>query len=585
MQLRRVTVHNFRGIQHEELVLKDYSLLVGANNAGKSTVADALRVFYEKDGYKFRKDRDWPKVSSIDDSSYVELDFVSTAEEYEGLADEYRLGNNELTVRKYLEVGGKIAKDGYKKGAIYGKVGDDAFSDTQFYGAQNVQKGKLGELIYIPAVSKVDEHTKLSGPSALRDLLTNVLDDVVESSELFERFQQEFEQFASEVKTEETSDGRSLSRFENELSELLKPWQTSFAVEIAPPRPAEIIKNLVRYQCVDDLLGVPQNAEDFGSGFQRHFIFSLIRLAPKFVGRKPTKKAKEFSPSFTLIVFEEPEAFLHPPQQEQLATSLRKLGEENDRQVLCTTHSSNFVSRNSDDIPSIIRLQRVDGIIKSYQIESQEWSSLVDTNQTINKLPSLKNKVIPQDLEPDMEAVKYFLWLNSERSTLFFADFVLLVEGATEQTFINRLIKAGRISTGCSGIYVLDCIGKFNIHRFMSLFSRLGIRHSVIFDDDNEKEVHAEVNQLIEDSKCPLTTHFVQPIAGNLEVHLGVPPCGRPDRKPQHLMFHFDRGNIGQEELNSFCELVGECLPDNTENHTIQRLENSAESTAELQKA
>jgi len=40
--------------------LMDYSLIVGPNNAGKSTIIDAIRVFYEKDGYKYKWDRDKP---------------------------------------------------------------------------------------------------------------------------------------------------------------------------------------------------------------------------------------------------------------------------------------------------------------------------------------------------------------------------------------------------------------------------------------------------------------------------------------------------------------------------------------------
>ena len=182
MRLHRLTIHNFRGIREESFAVHGYTLLVGANNAGKSTIVDALRAFYEKDNYKYRHERDWPLIATEDKESWAELEFICTREEYASLKDEYKVGDERLIVRKYFETDQKGTLEKTKANCIYAKQSDGTFSDDQFYGAKNVQQGKLGEVIYIPAVSKVDEHTKLSGPSALRDLLSNVLVDVVESS-------------------------------------------------------------------------------------------------------------------------------------------------------------------------------------------------------------------------------------------------------------------------------------------------------------------------------------------------------------------------------------------------------------------
>ena len=212
--------------------------------------------------------------------------------------------------------------DKNKVGNIFGYKSDGTLSDEPFYGAKNVQSGKFGDIVFIPAVSKVDEHTKLSGPSALRDLLTNVLEAVVASSPSYAKFSQDFEMFAQSVKTETTADGRSLSGLEMDLSGLLESWDTGFQLEMKSPSMADIIKTLLSYQCVDKVHGKALTADQFGSGFQRHFIYSLIQVGAKYVSKKPSKKTKDFTPSLTLILFEEPEAFLHPPQQEILAQSL-----------------------------------------------------------------------------------------------------------------------------------------------------------------------------------------------------------------------------------------------------------------------
>ena len=63
MKLKHITIHNFRSIHDATLNLFDYNLLVGPNNAGKSTVIDAIRVFYEKDGFKYKSDRDFPFIA------------------------------------------------------------------------------------------------------------------------------------------------------------------------------------------------------------------------------------------------------------------------------------------------------------------------------------------------------------------------------------------------------------------------------------------------------------------------------------------------------------------------------------------
>ena len=79
MKLAHLCIHNFRGIHDASMNLFDYNLLVGPNNAGKSTVIDAIRAFYEKDGFKFKVDRDFPFITGTDQDSWVELVFSLTA--------------------------------------------------------------------------------------------------------------------------------------------------------------------------------------------------------------------------------------------------------------------------------------------------------------------------------------------------------------------------------------------------------------------------------------------------------------------------------------------------------------------------
>lgn len=485
--------------------------------------------------------------------------------EHESLADSYHTTDKTLRVRKFFQTKTKGADGKSAAGSIYGYKSDGELADVPFYGAKNVQSGKFGDLIYIPAVSKVDEHTKLTGPSALRDLLTDVMSDVVEGGKAYGEFSKSVETFASTVLKEKTKDDRSLEGFQESFNKLLEPWQTKFALRFPPPSAADIIKQMVNWDLLDEQHGRPQSVDYYGSGFQRHFIYSLIQLGAQYVGKKTAKKAKDFAPSLTLILFEEPEAFLHPPQQEILSRSLMAMANKDNWQVIGSTHSSHFVSRNADSIPAIVRVKRTSGSVEAFQISSADWSSIVTANKAIETIvaryPKMAKKLHADDMRPEMEAVKHFLWLNSDRSGIFFANHALLVEGPTEVALINKLIDDGKIRGADCGLQVLDCLGKYNIHRFMHLLGHLGIAHSVIHDDDNNRDEHADLNQLIQSSKHSQLTHSIHAIATDVETFLSVPPVGSDHRKPQHILFLYSEGRIDAAKLTAFCTVVEGCLP------------------------
>ena len=320
MKLRNVKICNFRGLNELDVALDDYSLLVGPNNAGKSSVIDAIRVFYEKDGFKFKKEHDLPKHHECSES-WVELTFQLNDEEYDSLADDYKNTVQLLRLRKYL----LSPSTNRKEGTIYGYNKDGELSESNFYGAKNVQSGKLGDIVYIPAISKVDEHTKLSGPSALRDLLTSIMESVVRHGQAYDDFSESVRQYSEAIRNEATEDQRSLAGLETGLNKMLTPWNSEFKLSFRAPSANETIKSMLDWELIDNFHGKQQDIDYFGSGFQRHFIFSLIQLGSDYAGRKPRKQSKDFSPSLKLLLFEEPEAFLHPPQQEVLARSLMSI--------------------------------------------------------------------------------------------------------------------------------------------------------------------------------------------------------------------------------------------------------------------
>lgn len=563
MQIISITVHNFRGIHDARMEVHPNTLFVGKNNSGKSTCIDAIRVFYEKDGYKYNSTRDWPHVEPKDDHSWVEIEYELTQPEFDDLKAEYQRTGKLLKVRKILKSG---QGEDRKAGLIYAYDSSDTLSTEPFYGAKNVQSGKLGNVIYIPAISKIEEHTKLSGPSPLRDLLQDILKPVLEAGNAYEQLLKDFSSFATDLKAETSPEGTSFGTVETELNDAFAGWDTTFELMLNPPKGTDILKNLVDFRIVDTDTKQKQLPEAYGSGFQRHFIYSLINLRSKLELAPVKKKAKDFTPDLTLLLYEEPEAFLHPTQQDVLARDLRKLAGERVVQSILSTHSANFVARGSDFLPSVVRFRRDDAVSSAYQISSADWLALVNANQAMNtialKHPKLKKKLPQDDQQASMEAVKYMLWLNPDRAKMLFADLVICVEGPTESGFINRLLDRGDLKPKDQGIYVLDCIGKFNIHRFMKLLQAMGVNHSVLYDDDSHSNDawQQEVNALVESTKDATFTRQITSISQDFEHLLGLPKPGNSHRKPQHALYQLENNKINTGKLAAFVAIVNGLL-------------------------
>ena len=141
---------------------------------------------------------------------------------------------------------------------------------------------------------------------------------------------------------------------------------------------------------------------------------------------------------------------------------------------------------------------------------------------------------------------------------MFFANYVLLVEGPTDVGLRNRLLDDGHVVLP-AGTYFLNCIGKLNIHRFMSLLGAVAVTHSVLHDDDDKIDWHVEANQLIADSSNAYTVG-ISLMPGYLEKYLGLPAAGAPHRKPQHVMYNNADGEVDEVRLSEFCKLTRSCV-------------------------
>jgi len=547
MKICEIMLHNFRSIRHQKFTQNYYSLLIGANNSGKTNIIDAIRMFYERD-IKFKNERDFPKFKTDDEESWIEIEFNLTDDEFESLKEEYKQPERKLRVRRYFKRPEKFKSN---QSNIYGYEGDK-LSDSLFYGWKTVGEGKLGDVIYIPEVTRLDDYTKLSGPSAFRGLLEFVVKKVIKSSPSFEYLANAFIDFNEKFKDEASKDGFSLNNLMEDINKEIKDWGISFGINVNQIKPEGIIKNLVSHYFKDEnLKDQILDTTSFGQGLQRHFIYTLVKLSAKYKEMPIKKERKEFSPDFTLILFEEPEAFLHPAQQEILNLSLKEIASSEGQQVLISTHSTHFVSKNIEDIPSIIKLFKNGPETAVYQINNDTLKEVFRGNKELKEI--LGQEIEEKDL--DLESIRYSLYLDPDRCCAFFSDKVLICEGLSEKALIDCLIKEKRLTFRSSKVYTLNAGGKYNIHRFMNLFGKLGIRHSVLFDGDNNREKHRKINDFVRKNQNNYTINLHQ-FEGELEDFLEINKENDKYKKPLNVMWHYRNNKIKLERINDLIKIL-----------------------------
>lgn len=576
MKIERVHVHNYRSIIDAEVRVDDYLLLVGANNAGKSTFFNAIRLFYGQ--LKWDPKTDFPAKGAEDKNAWVEIDCRINEAENETLSTQYQKPERSLTLRKYLQVDEDAEEDveqpeGTEKteskkskktaGLIYA-VKDGKVQSTAFYGTQNIAAGKLGELIYIPAVAKTGDLMKVTGPSPFRDIM-----DVVVGSRLIEH--KAFADVAGAIdklEAQASAAGGPFQTFTQEFNSRFSPqWGVSIDLKLKKPSAEDIIKTMLdpffRDPSLEDRA---LDLEYYGQGMQRAAINELIEMLPEYQKIKEEEKKKEkaqaaarkakaatatksrarakkddavFSADYTLILYEEPEAFLHPAKQMALAVKLRALGAQPNCQVIASSHSSEFASRNVSTLHHMARFEKCAAVCRVRQPEADRLQNeLRCLSEKISD--SLKvTKPYGTELQRQHRDEHFFTaWLDTERTAIFFANKVLLVEGATERVLFDYLLRSpwSNLLDQLGNFAVLECGGKYNVPRYMTLMREFGIPFGIMIDDDqkNGEKKKSEapdqngLNLFIESmSKDPdyLELRCAPPVLihNNIEAFLGSP--------------------------------------------------------------
>ena len=259
-------------------------------------------------------------------------------------------------------------------------------------------------------------------------MLNLMLKKVINSSPTYQQITESFFKFDKEASNE----NGFLNKIVQPINKAISNWGIKFNMSIRTISPEDVTKNLIELAFTDTMLGDNRLSLDkYGDGFQRSFLYELIKLAPEITNEnKLVLKDNEFNPDFTLILFEEPEAFLHPAQQENMAYHLRRLSQGNNQQIIITSHSSIFTSKATDDLCQIIRVHRENGKTSIGQVKTGKLPDIFDEGLNFKKclanfvnntnIPDsektearrlLNNSEQDEEIEKQNEKFRYQLWL------------------------------------------------------------------------------------------------------------------------------------------------------------------------------
>lgn len=455
MKLIKLKINNFRGLKGENNEI-DFSnsniiFLIGQNNVGKSTYLRAYEFFTNSKQLALKED-----FYDHNPENAITIEGWFHKEENDEFDEELKGKTKDADwLTKWVCSDGfiKIKKEWKEIGKIFNK---QTFNPTEndwtpngFGGidtlfskhaptpitisAMEVQASleeKVNKLIQDDFLKKVKE----TYPQEYNDLLQKVKDfqlkitgsESVESlnDELNKHFQKVFVDLTLKIQASKDENIKIEDAFKKNHSVIVERKDTQ--------RKETFLQN--------------------GHGVIRQALFNFLAFLKK--DEKTNKKQY-------LILFEEPEVFLHPKIAFKLRESLYDLAENSPYQILCATHSPLMIDISKPH-SSLIRIVK----------EDNEKTSAYQVGEDI----------FAKDDE-QKERVQMINRFNPHICEVFYADKVILVEGDTETIVYRDLLKRFYPS---EEIFVLNTGSKNNIPFFQEILTKFRITHFVIHDIDTE---------------------------------------------------------------------------------------------------
>lgn len=411
MQLKTLYIKGFRNFKEVKVNFNEHSLMIGANDVGKTNLIYALRILLDR---------------SLSDYDYelAESDFFAYEDTHEIIIRAYFDDITEGCLLARLP--GKISDDG-KLVLQYTASIDNGKVEYQFYCGKSDSEDDLKDidspfyrkylnLKYISSRREFWSYINKTKKELLLQAKGNRSADVIEADDaLYDEIEQKLQEVDSKIP--------QLSYVKNATEHLNK--------ELDKLSIHNREQQVVFDTASTDIDRVIQNVSVTSKyGDKKLIIGGEGRINQIYLSLWASQNLlTEISNEVSIICIEEPEAYLHPHQQREVATYL---GRTLQGQVILSSHSPYIVSEFSPN--SIIRL---------YKQDTHDTSVASDGC----------SKVIGEGIED------FGYRMSVIPAEAFFSDCVILVEGPSEMVFYKTLAKQIGIELDRLNISVLSVDG------------------------------------------------------------------------------------------------------------------------------
>lgn len=479
IRLQSVRIKGFRGFRNIEVDFENTTVLVGTNNAGKTTLLKALQLaltnshFISNDDFFYCEEH-------IDDTIIVDILFVPL--------DEDGIVTNEFNevwndVFKADRIG--ISADGNQIMAFRTiiKENNKTFRKQQFYIDQ--WEEFLNEDInwydieYDKELSFYFDEIPFFYLEANRDILEDIkskssyLGRILSSLEFSLENKQKIEALISELNSTTIGSSDILTELETTLKELDTAMDnTNNTVQLTPF--TKKVRDLNK--------GIRINYSEFSMDYHGMGTrsWSSLLVLKSFLNLNHKIYEDNGKPYYPILAIEEPESHLHPNAQKKLYSQINEIV----GQKIISTHS-NYIAANA---------------------KINEIRSISKKADSIKLGKVLKGDFDPEDLRQIQRQV-----INT-RGEMYFSKLVILFEGETEEQVLPILVKKHfDIDYVSLGVNFIGVGGYTKYLPFIRFCESFNVEYIVF--SDNEPDVNIDVLRQISKSRIndPNRVVFVSP--------------------------------------------------------------------------
>lgn len=521
INLSYLSVSNFRSIEKIEIDVFDFTSLIGPNNCGKSSIIRAIEIFLNQSkpsidewrkGFEgeeiiiegiFEDISDWernsPGVAGLVNDGKIRLRLRASIKEgkvdtcYEAYVKQYNIegfeekwgdiseGVKEVAVALGIDNGTRWKTKANKERVIeeINKSNPDLVSVTgEEWTSESISiapalKQALPNAVVIPAVKDASDEIKPTSTTVFGTLLKQIILPAIQDMDEYRNLMDNVELLSKKLSGEVEEEIPIISELTKDISKRMSSIiESKIKFAMSTPDTEKFVGTYTTL-LMDD--GVETTIERQGHGSQRSLIFALIEV----LASHSSKDASEEMNRSTILLFEEPELYLHPHLMIRLKNALKNISTKEQWQVLISTHSP-FLIDVVDNPKSLAILNRKSSSEAPYinQLKQDPFES-------------------GNNRDDEKDALRASLDFHPTVNQAFFAKRVVLVEGDTEKGLFNHRLKVHEHYEITEEVFntttIVSCGGKWTIVPFAKLLKAFKIPFRIVHDCDRKGRTDDEL--------------------------------------------------------------------------------------------